>query len=111
MLAPALQYQHYIRHLDVTTAFLCGDLEEVVYMAPPDGVIIPRKRKRKNHIDIKYHFLKELVSDGKIKIVYVPITQQIADGLTKSLPRPAHKRYVASLGLKPGNVEVSRGVE
>ena len=68
MIAPALQYQHYIQHLDVTTAFLYGDLEEVVNMAPPDGVTTPRKRKRKKDIDIKYQFLKELVSDGKSKL-------------------------------------------
>ena len=41
MLVLGLQNKHYIRHLDVTTAFLYGDLEEIVYMAPPDGVDIP----------------------------------------------------------------------
>ena len=41
MLVLGLQNQHHIRHLDVTTAFLYGDLVETVYMAPPDGVKVP----------------------------------------------------------------------
>lgn len=41
ILALATQKQLFTRHLDVTTAFLYGNLEEIVYLRSPDGVEIP----------------------------------------------------------------------
>ena len=38
------------------------------------------------HIEIKYHFVQDLVEDGRIKLAYCPSDQMIADILTKGLP-------------------------
>ena len=37
------------------------------------------------HIDIRYHFVRELVEAGRIKLVYCSTEQIIADMLTKGL--------------------------
>ena len=42
---------------------------------------------RMKHIDIKYHRLKEFVAEGTCKLIYCPTHRQIADALTKSLPK------------------------
>lgn len=43
--------------------------------------------KRSKHIDIRYHHIKQLVKSRAIKIVYCPSSDQIADILTKALPK------------------------
>ena len=46
--------------------------------------------KTKN-IAIKYHYLRELVEDKKVKMEYVNTKEQIADIFTKPLPKDAHE--------------------
>lgn len=41
--------------------------------------------KRSKHINVKYHFVRELVTEGKIQIRYVSTCDQTADLLTKAL--------------------------
>jgi hypothetical protein len=43
--------------------------------------------KRSKHIDIRYHHVRHLVDSGDINIVYCPTTDQLADALTKPLPK------------------------
>lgn len=49
----------------------------------------PVAHKRAKHIDLDYHFVRELVSSGKLAARFVPSHLQLADIFTKSLPRPA----------------------
>lgn len=43
--------------------------------------------KRSKHIDVKYHFVRTLVATNQIKVEYCSTNVQIADLLTKPLPR------------------------
>lgn len=43
----------------------------------------PVNRQRCKHIDIKYHFIRENVNNGKFLLEYCPTEQMIADVLTK----------------------------
>jgi hypothetical protein len=54
---------------------------------------------RTKHIDLRYHFIREAVDDGKIKMEYIPTTENVADIFTKSLARSRHEELVAKLGL------------
>ncbi|CAG7717395.1 unnamed protein product, partial [Allacma fusca] len=40
---------------------------------------------RTKHIDVRYHYIRELVEDDQITVDYIPTTEQLADGLTKPL--------------------------
>ena len=42
---------------------------------------------RAKHIDIRFHFVRDLINTNIIKLVYKPTTQMLADILTKSLLR------------------------
>jgi hypothetical protein len=53
--------------------------------------------QRTRHIDIRFHYVKELVARGVIEIVYIPTAQQPADGLTKGLDKIKHGKFVAQL--------------
>jgi ribA/ribD-fused uncharacterized protein len=57
----------------------------------------PVNRERSRHVDVKFHFLRERVHLGEIKLFKCLGTQNVADALTKSLPRPAfakHREYM-----------------
>ncbi len=40
-------------------------------------------RQRRKHVDIKYHFIRSAVNDGKITLDYCPTDQMVADVMTK----------------------------
>jgi hypothetical protein len=42
---------------------------------------------RAKHIDIRYHFVKDLVNTNIMNLKYIPTEHQIADAFTKPLPR------------------------
>jgi len=56
--------------------------------------------KTKN-IAIKYHYLRELVQERKVKLEYVHTKEQIVDIFTNSLPKDAHKYPRGKLGMIP----------
>lgn len=47
----------------------------------------PVLHKRMKHIDIKHHFIPEKIVDGTIILNYIETSEQIADLLTKPMPR------------------------
>jgi hypothetical protein len=52
----------------------------------------PMSQKRTRHMDIRYHFIREFVQDGTIKLVYCETQRQQADILTKPLDKTAFTR-------------------
>ena len=42
---------------------------------------------KSNHIEIKYHYIRDMVQRGAVKLQYVATEEQIADVLTKPLAR------------------------
>ena len=54
---------------------------------------------RSKHIDIQYHYTRELVRQGKVELSYVSTTDMLADVLTKSLPRAQQELLSKGLGL------------
>jgi hypothetical protein len=54
---------------------------------------------RTKHIDIRYHFIREAVENGKINMQYIPTNDNIADIFTKPLAKAKFERFMAMLGL------------
>lgn len=70
-----------------------------------------RFSNRSKHIDTKYHYIRNLVTDGKISLLYVPTAENVADLMTKPLGsiKTAYLRRLAGLynqedDSKAGNI-------
>nr|GFB61381.1 retrovirus-related Pol polyprotein from transposon TNT 1-94 [Tanacetum cinerariifolium] len=59
----------------------------------------PVLHSRTKHIDIRYHFIRDHILKGDIKLRFVPIDLQLADIFTKPLAEPSFIRLVAELGI------------
>ena len=47
----------------------------------------PTHHDRSKHIDIKYHYNRECVSNGWVEVVYVASGDNVADGMTKAMSK------------------------
>lgn len=57
--------------------------------------------KKAKHIQIRYHYIRERVSEGDVKVVHINSDDNLADILTKPLPKEATEYQCRSLGLCP----------
>ena len=51
------------------------------------------KLERSRHVDMRVHFLRDMVCDGVVKLIKCAGMQNVADMLTKSLPKPAFHKH------------------
>jgi hypothetical protein len=51
-------------------------------------------RKRTKHIDFRYHYLREKVTNGEIILDWVQLANQLADGFIKPLSAPAFEAWI-----------------
>jgi len=61
----------------------------------------PEFHNRTKHIDVRFHFIRNLVTENEISVPYVPTDQQAADIMTKPLLKEKHGIMKTLLGLKP----------
>ena len=47
----------------------------------------PVCRQRAKHVDIKYHFIRSTVSEGRVTLVYCPTDDMVADIMTKPVTK------------------------
>jgi hypothetical protein len=60
----------------------------------------PEHHGRMKHLDLKFFWLRDQVEAGMISHIYIPTSDQIADILTKALPRVTVEKFWTLLGLK-----------
>ncbi|UYV66573.1 hypothetical protein LAZ67_4002149, partial [Cordylochernes scorpioides] len=53
----------------------------------------PVYHARTKHIDIKWHFIRSICSDGLVEVVHTPTQENVADILTKGLPRFLYEKH------------------
>ena len=56
-------------------------------------------RVRTKHIAIPYHYQRQAIEDGTVKLIYVSTNDMAADGLTKPLNTQAFKKFKKLLGM------------
>lgn len=53
----------------------------------------PEMHHRTKHIEVKHYYVRGAQQKGEVKIVYLEIENQLADGLTKGLHRPKLRSF------------------
>ena len=54
---------------------------------------------RSKHIEIRYHYIRDMVQRGALKLLYVSTDEQVADVLTKPLSRVKFEHFRDKLGI------------
>lgn len=62
----------------------------------------PEYHKRTKHIDVRFHYIREIVKEGFIKITYIKSEEQLADILTKGLSKEVFNRLRTRIGMVIG---------
>ncbi|GJS48001.1 reverse transcriptase domain-containing protein [Tanacetum coccineum] len=57
------------------------------------------QHQRTKHIEIDIHFIRDLVSAGQVRVLYVPSRYQFADIFTKGLPSTLFEEFRSSLSV------------
>ena len=63
---------------------------------------------KSKHIEIKYHFIRDMVQKGAVKLKYVPTEEQVADVLTKSMAHVKFEYFRDKLGIVRTSKDLSR---
>jgi len=67
--------------------------------------------ERSKHIDICYHFIRDLAEKEDLKVDYIPTVEMVADGITKPLARVAFERFKGQMGLVEKRREKRKSLE
>lgn len=70
------------------------DNQSAALLAKNDGY-----RPRTKHIDIRYHYIREIVETGRVKICYLETSKMIADSLTKPVGKEKTEFCTQNMGL------------
>ena len=57
----------------------------------------PSTSSRSRHIDTRYHFVRRMVTDGEIRIVFTPTDDNVADIFTKNVKSEIYDRHAKRL--------------
>ena len=60
----------------------------------------PVFHNRSKHIDIQWHFIRDLIRSKVLRALHIPGVQNGADFLTKALNRYEHKQCLQLLGME-----------
>jgi hypothetical protein len=60
----------------------------------------PEFHERTKHIDVRYHYIRQVIDDGTLYLEYAPTQEQVADVLTKGLPPASHIKFMTAMGVQ-----------
>ena len=60
----------------------------------------PRFHPRTKHIGVQHHWIREQIASESVQLEYISTAKQVADGLTKALPRRTFEVFREALGLE-----------
>ena len=80
---------------NLTPTPICGDNQGSIFMASH-----PMQNPRSKHIDIRYHYIREVVASGKVALFFIEGSENPADLFTKNLGHVKFEKFRDSLGLE-----------
>ena len=90
--------KRFLDHLKVTSSE-----EPVTIMSDSQSSIAyikdPKFHSKTKHIDIKYHYVKDIVARGEVNLKYISTHNMIADPLIKAITIDVFERHIKCFGL------------
>jgi hypothetical protein len=74
---------------------ICADNEGGIFIASN-----PVQERRTKHIDVRFHYVCDLIEQKRIDIVWVPTDENSADMFTKNLGHIKFEKFRCMLGLE-----------
>ena len=74
---------------------ICSDNQGAIFISSN-----PVTERRSKHIDIRYHYIRELIEDKKVEVFYISTDENPADLFTKNLGRIKFLKFRGMLGLR-----------
>lgn len=75
-----------------------------LYIATTQGAIAlakdPKFHPQTKHITIQHYWVREKIAEQVVDLEYVQTSKQVADGLTKALPKDSFEAFRDALGLE-----------
>ena len=65
---------------------------------------------RTRHVDARYHFIQEMITDNLIKIIFVKTANNDADIFTKNVTQEIYDRNVNKYMITKEKFEYSNGI-
>ena len=101
-LSEAIQEAVWLKAFMQELGEVTGDHALTVYEDNQGAIALaknPEFHKRTKHIDIRYHFVREKVEDGQVRLVYCPTQEMLADLMTKPIPAAQFDALRTKLGI------------
>jgi hypothetical protein len=86
---------NFIRRTEQTTITIRCDNQSAIKLGKN-----PTYHARTKHIDVKYHWIREAIAKKICEIEYINTQKQLADILTKQVPRRSHKTLGFLIGIQ-----------
>ena len=96
----AVWLRRFLLHLGVVTHTLdpvtihCDSMAALAYAKDP------KYHGKTKHIDLRYHFIRDMVAQKEVILKHIPTTRMIADPLTKPIAKESFMVHVRALGLR-----------
>ena len=100
-LCSATQEVVWLRRLLKSVGFTQNN-PTTMYEDNQGAICLSKKSKdhsRTKHVDVKYHYTREIIEKNIVTLKYCPTGDMIADTLTKGLPKPAFEKFRAEMGV------------
>ena len=59
----------------------------------------PKYHRKTKHIQIRYHFVRDMITQNEVVLKHIPTNEMVTDPFTKPIAKDAFVKHVRSLGL------------
>ena len=73
---------------------ICADNQGSIFIGSN-----PVQERRTKHIDIRYHYIRECIEEGKVSVFFIPGSMNPADMFTKNLGKDKFLEFREHLGI------------
>lgn len=91
-------FEEELRNKKETTKLLC-DNQSAIHLATNECY-----QPRTKHIDVRHHFIRQIISDGKIDVQHVSTNNMAADILTKPLVSTKIGSFMQIMGVHKNKI-------